>query len=100
PTPQMLAGDWTAITSPACNSGRQRNLNAPFSNNRIDPALFSQAALTLVTKYLPKPIDDCGQTVYGRRQNSDEQMTVGKIDYQASEKHSLFGRYERGSLLT
>src|SRR3989442_433359 len=70
PTPQMLAGDFTGITSPACNSVGQINLRAPFFNNRIDPALFSKAAVTLVTKYLPAPIDECGKTVYGRRQNS------------------------------
>src|SRR5207253_1485532 len=27
-------------------------------------------------------------------------MTVGKIDYQSSDRHSMFGRYERGSLFT
>src|SRR5206468_6957044 len=63
PTPQMLAGDFTGLASPACNGGRQINLRAPFINNRIDPAMFSKAAVTLATKYLPKPIDDCVQTV-------------------------------------
>ncbi|PYS42713.1 MAG: hypothetical protein DMG14_03045 [Acidobacteria bacterium] len=100
PTPQMLSGDFTGITSPACNGGRQIALRSPFSNNGIDPALFSKAAVTLVTKYLPKPIDECGQSVYGRRQNSDEKMIVGKIDYQQSAQQSLFGRYERGTLFT
>ena len=109
PTPQMLAGDWTGITSPACNGGRQINMKTQFPdgtptgfvNNRINPAMFSKAAVTLVTKYLPtNPIDACGQVVYGRRQNSDEHMTVGKIDYQQSDKHLLFGRYERGSRVT
>jgi len=104
----MLAGDWTSITSPACNGGRQVNMKTQFPdgtatgfvNNRIDPSLFSKAALTLATKYLPTPIDACGQVVYGRRENSDEHMTVGKIDYQQSDKHLLFGRYERGSRVT
>ena len=41
PTAQMLAGDFTTITSPACNSGRQINLGAPFVGNRINPALLS-----------------------------------------------------------
>jgi Carboxypeptidase regulatory-like domain len=41
PTPQMLAGDFTAIASPQCNGGRQINLLAPFAGNRIDPARFS-----------------------------------------------------------
>ena len=100
PTPRMLGGDFTRITAPECNQGRQINLRAPFTNNRISPSEFSNAAVTLVTKYLPTPVDECGQTVYGRRNNSDEQMTVGKVDYQPSDKHSLFGRYERGTLFT
>src|SRR5262245_11919781 len=53
PTAAMLAGDFTGIASPTCNSGRPVNLSAPFSNNRIDPALFSRAALN-ITGRLPK----------------------------------------------
>ena len=45
PTPAMLAGDFTTFTSPQCNGGRQVALRAPYVNNRIDPALFSPAAL-------------------------------------------------------
>ena len=45
PTAAMLAGDFTAFASPACNAGRQITLRAPFVNNRIDPALFSKAAV-------------------------------------------------------
>ena len=44
PTPAMLAGDFTAFTSPACNGGRQVALRAPYVNNQINPALFSPAA--------------------------------------------------------
>src|SRR5947208_5077640 len=43
PTPRMLSGDWTAITAPECNPGRA-TLKPPFSDNRINPALFSKAA--------------------------------------------------------
>ncbi len=87
PTQRMLSGDWTVITAPECNQGRGTiPLKPPFSDNRINPASFSKAAMTLVTKYLPKPIDECGQTVYGRKENSDEKMTVAKIDYQQSPK--------------
>jgi hypothetical protein len=101
PTPRMLSGDFTRITAPECNQAHQQiNLRAPFTNNRISPSEFSKAAVTLVTKYLPTPIDECGQTVYGRRNNADEQMTVGKVDYQPSGRQSLFGRYERGTLFT
>src|SRR6266850_897199 len=37
PTAQMLAGDFTAFASPACNGGRQVALRGGFENNRIDP---------------------------------------------------------------
>src|SRR5689334_12181484 len=33
PTAQMLAGDWSAFASPACNGGRTLALRAPFVNN-------------------------------------------------------------------
>ena len=37
PTRAMLSGDFTAIASPACNGGVQRNLTGGFVNNQIDP---------------------------------------------------------------
>ena len=93
PTPAMLAGDWTAIASPVCNSGRQITLRTPFASNRIDPSLFSPAALNLV-KRLPNAADSCGRVTYGQVIKSNEHVIVGKVDYQDSKKHSLFGRYE------
>jgi Carboxypeptidase regulatory-like domain/TonB dependent receptor-like, beta-barrel len=93
PTPAMLAGDWTAITSPACNASRQITLRAPFVNNRIDPSLYSRPSLNLV-KRLPVTNDPCGQVQFGRAANGDNDLIVGKIDFQKSAKHSLFGRYQ------
>src|SRR5438094_2042327 len=49
PTPAMLAGDFTKITSPGCNGGRQINLKTPFVNNQIPRAQLSQPALKLLT---------------------------------------------------
>src|SRR5207248_1477954 len=91
PTPAMLAGDFTAIASPACNSGRQITLRAPFINNRIDPALFSKAAVNVASK-LPQTSDPCGLITYGTRNVTNEQQYVGKIDYQRSNNDSMFGR--------
>src|SRR5437870_472317 len=98
PTPEMLAGDWTAIASPTCNAGRQITLRAPFVNNRIDPALFSTPAVNLTKKWFPTPTDSCGTVQFGRVNNSDEHIIVGKVDYQLSSKHSFFGRYELARL--
>lgn len=92
PTAAMLAGDWTAVTSPACNAGRQIALRTPFVNNRIDPSQFSPAAVK-VANQLPKTSNPCGELRYGQRTVNDIGQYVGKVDYQLSNKHSLFGRY-------
>src|SRR5437588_2914726 len=89
PTAQMLAGDWTTIASPACNGGRQITLRAPFANNRIDPTQFSTPALNLVKNWMPAPIDACGTVQFGRVNNSNEDIIVGKMDYQMTSKHSF-----------
>ena len=92
PTPAMLAGDFTAFASPACNGGRQIALRAPFVNNRIDPAQFSPAALNLA-KRLPGTTDPCGETKYSATEDRNEGQAVGRIDYQLTPNQSLFGRY-------
>jgi len=93
PTAAMLAGDWTAFASPACNSGRPITLGDPFANNRINPALFSKPSLELV-KRLPTTGNPCGEVRFARRQNSDEHVVIGRVDYQWNDKHSVFGRYQ------
>ena len=92
PTPAMLAGDFTAIASPACNAGRQVTLRAPFVNNRINPALFSQPAVT-ISKRLPTPDDPCGEIRYSVPLDNNDKQIVTRGDYQIGPNHSLFGRY-------
>jgi hypothetical protein len=99
PTPAMLQGDFTAFASPACNAGVQRNLGAPFVNNRVDPALFSPAALR-ITSRLPTTTDPCGLVQYGLPAETDEWQQVAKVDYTISQKHSLFGRFIATSQFT
>ena len=43
PTDAMLAGDFTAYASAACNGGTGVNLRAPFVNNRITPCAAQPA---------------------------------------------------------
>lgn len=93
-TPAMLAGDWTAITSPACNRGRQINLPAPFAGNRIDSARLSAPAVTIARRLLdeaPSP-DQCGDVRFGRKDIFDEHQFISRIDYNLNERNALFGR--------
>ena len=91
PTAAMLAGDFTAFASAACNSRGAISLKAPFVGNRIDPASFSTVAVKLSAR-LPKTNSPCGEVTFGLKTVTDEHQAVSKIDYQASAKHSLFGR--------
>jgi hypothetical protein len=92
PTAAMLAGDFTTFASPACTGGRQVNLGGGFVGNRINPALFSPAALKLASK-LPSTTDPCGQITYSTTADSNEGQALGRIDYQQSSNHSIFGRH-------
>ena len=100
PTPAMLAGDWTAFTSPACNGGRQVTLKAPFVNNQISPSLYSPVAVAIMNSgQIPVPPNQCGQVEFGLKPITNENLTVEKVDYQISEKDSFFGRYELAHLV-
>jgi Carboxypeptidase regulatory-like domain len=97
PTQAMLAGDWTTFSSPACNNGRQLNLRGGFRNNHIDPGQFSPVGLKFTNMILanaPAPQDDCGLVRYGQPSRTDEWQGVGRVDYQMSDKHTLFVRYQ------
>jgi hypothetical protein len=91
PTGQMLAGDWTAFTSPACNGGKQVNLPAPFVNNQISPALLSKPAVA-IAGHLPSANDACGKTLFGAITKANDQQILGRVDYQISARQSMFGR--------
>jgi hypothetical protein len=92
PTAAMLAGDFTAFASPACNSGRQIALRPPFAGNRVSPALFSPAAVKLAGM-LPATDNPCGEIRYTTSADENQGQIVAKVDYQWSADHSLFGRY-------
>ena len=99
PTPVSLAGDFTALASPACNNGKQVMLPASlgFANNVISPALLNPVAVN-IAKTLPVSTDPCGRTLYGLVANQDEYLAVGRLDWQINAKNSFFGRYSLGDL--
>jgi carboxypeptidase family protein len=92
PTEAMLAGDFTVVSSAACRTTGAITLGAPFVGNRIDPSSLSKAAVAL-SKRLPKPQDQCGLVEFGNPNKSNENQFVGKVDYNLSATHSIFGRY-------
>ena len=96
PTAAMLAGDWSAITSPACNDGKQIALKAPFINNQISPSLFSHVSVgDHEYGQLPISSNPCGQVEFGIKPTTNEDLGITKVDYQISDKHSLFGPADR-----
>jgi carboxypeptidase family protein len=100
PTAAMLNGDFTAITAASCNtSGKPITLTGPFVGNKVDTKLFSPAAMKILTNpAMPTTSDPCGQIRFGRKVNSNEYNSLGRIDYQITSKHTLFGRYLQAHL--
>src|SRR5437870_3334430 len=104
-TPTMLAGNWTAFASPACNAGVQRVLRAPFVAGgsspqgtiyTIDPTQYSKVATFIANKVLASQSiqpNDCGLVRVGAPVQRNDAMYVAKIDFQKSPQHSLFGRF-------
>jgi hypothetical protein len=93
PTAQMMAGDFTTFASAQCNATGNRVLGAPFVNNRIDPALFSPAAVRIVQRLGVTTTDPCGRVNYSTSRPQDDNQYIGKVDLQLTSNHSMFGRY-------
>jgi hypothetical protein len=91
PTQAILTGNFSAFASAACQ-GKNVTLAAPFVNNQIAVSQYSQPALNFI-KHLPVSTDPCGKVQYGIVNDNREHQILGKVDYQLSEKHQLFGRY-------
>jgi hypothetical protein len=92
PTAAMRAGDFSQFASAACNSRGAVNLRAPFVNNRINPSLFSPAAMAILSRF-PESSDPCGRTTFSRTRKPYEGQTIGKVDWQLTQNQSLFARY-------
>jgi hypothetical protein len=93
PTTAVLAGDFTTVAGPTCNVGRTINLPASngFSGNKIAASQLNAVALKIST-LLPTSPDPCGKITYGLVQNQDEYVGLSRVDYQKSDKHSIFLR--------
>ena len=93
PTPAVLAGDFTTVAGPTCNGGRTISLPAAngFVGDRISPSMLNPVALK-ISALVPTSADPCGKITYGLVQNQDEYVGLSRLDYQKSDKHSMFLR--------
>ena len=92
PTAQMLQGNFGPWET-ACNGNK--TLAAPYVNNVLPASLISPQALA-IAKMLPAPnssSDPCGKVTYGAVTQINQHQVLGRVDYQISQKQSLFGRY-------
>jgi Carboxypeptidase regulatory-like domain len=99
PTEAMLNGNFTQFASAACNAKGQINLPASlgFTNDMISPTLLNASALEIAS-HLPVTQNPCGRVLYGTLQNYVEHLGIGRVDYQLSSRHSVFGRFEAAHL--
>src|SRR6185503_9415482 len=94
PTAAMLAGDFSTVASSQCRAAGNLTLPAAlgFTNNQINPALFSPAAVK-IARMLPTTTDLCGQISYSRTTKPWETQPIGKVDWQVNQSHAVFARY-------
>ena len=95
PTAAMRNGDFTAFASPAC--GRNNLSWAPngvelFNNNVIDPSNLSSISNAILAD-VPVSADPCGEIFFGIINARDDAQFIGRIDWQATDNHSIFGRW-------
>ncbi len=97
PTAANLAGDFSVTDSSACTKGASQLVDpftgAKLTNNHINPAEFSKAALA-TAKYLPiSSADQCGAVSYSIPSAQFENQFITREDWTISPKHTLYGRY-------
>jgi Carboxypeptidase regulatory-like domain len=94
PTAQELTGDFSTFASTACRPTAVQ-LKAPFVNNMIPSSDIIQVAKNIAALLPTSPDTACGSITFTTavRTNTDEE--VAKVDYQQSDKNTMFVRYFR-----
>jgi hypothetical protein len=88
PTPQMLAGDFTAFNQ--CYRPTWRD--ADFADGVISPARISPAARQLAGR-LPAATNPCGEVRWGDSIERHDRQYVMRVDFQATPNNQIFARY-------
>jgi hypothetical protein len=98
PTQAVIGGDFSQLASAACqSSGTARTLidptnGEPFAGNVIPTSRLNPQALNIL-KYVPVSADPCGEITYSIPEPQREEQYIGRVDWNQSSKHNLFGRY-------
>jgi len=102
PTAKMLAGDFRDYASAACGQVRGV-LRPPFVNGQLPASAISKTAVAFMNKFragIPADLspdldpNGCGHIRYGQPDSQTELQGVGRMDYQLSDRHTLFARYQ------
>src|SRR5207249_5806525 len=91
PTPAMLRGDFSAYIANRCPEAARISPTVLSPANQLTrPINPSAAALGAL---LPKPLNECGLTLIGNPLSTNQLQAPARIDYQLTDKQTLFGRY-------
>ncbi len=105
PTPAQLAGNFSADTVTLRNpfvAGLNSSFGAPYANNQIPVSQFNSIGVKIAS-YYPAPNGTySGGTNYFNVANTTEgwDQESGRVDYQISNKDSIFGRFTNQSQTT
>jgi len=87
PTPAMLTGDFSAYVANKCGPV---TVGLSSTGHLLGP--LSPAALKIAS-FLPQGTGPCGATLFGLPLSENRYQIPVRMDYQISEKQSLFARY-------
>jgi hypothetical protein len=92
PTAAMRAGDFSAYLAPANGCPAAASIR-----NIVDPSgrltfPLSPAAVNIASR-LPQTTDPCGKIATGNPLHENRFQVPARVDYQLSDRHSLFARY-------
>jgi hypothetical protein len=95
PTAAMLAGNFQLCLGDASGTpGNTIVLGAPYVKNQINPANFSPIILALESHLPVAPTSSpCGTYNYQAPAGFTENQGLVRVDYQQSNKNTVFGRY-------
>jgi len=99
PTALTIAGNFSVEDAATSAGGCQKTAvtlkdpsGNPYPGNQIPSSKFDAAAVKMLS-FIPISTDNCGLYLYGQPANNPDWQVIGRVDYVANDKHTLYGRY-------